>query len=295
MYSKKTVPELKEICRSYKLKVSGNKKELIKRIIENTERNKATLIIQKFFRKYLIKKFNQIKGEHLRKLCVNDTDFYSLDDIKEISYTQFFAFKDITGHAYGWDISSIWNLIIKVKSGEKLLNPYTCTPFPEYVYSSLNKIIKLNKILKINMSFSLEVDNGYVNTFESKLLSTFQYINSLGNYSDHNWVLELSDFQLKKFVMELYDIWTYRAGLSNEMRSLITISNPFPFNVVLFSRTWYTLEELREFVLSIIYNFVYKGQNNEYKQLGVMYVLTALTMVNQNAANALPWLYLSVV
>ena len=38
-----------------------------------------------------------------------------------------------------------------------------------------------------------------------------------------------------------------------------------------------------------------KGINNEYRSLGALYILTALTLVSSDAASALPWLYDSVM
>jgi hypothetical protein len=38
-----------------------------------------------------------------------------------------------------------------------------------------------------------------------------------------------------------------------------------------------------------------KGINNDSKSLGSYYILSALTLVNQSAAEALPWLFDSVV
>ena len=50
-----------------------------------------------------------------------------------------------------------------------------------------------------------------------------------------------------------------------------------------------------KFILSSIEEFVYYGIADEFKNLGASYILTALTLVNQDVANALPWLYQSVV
>ena len=54
-----------------------------------------------------------------------------------------------------------------------------------------------------------------------------------------------------------------------------------------------TLNEigLKQKLLIIFENIVNKGINDQFKQLGALYVLGAITMVNKNAAEALPWLY----
>lgn len=286
-----TIPKLKEICKQYKLKVSGNKTQLVERIKKHVKETSAVTIIQRAFRNHLTRQYNYYKGTHLKNKCVNETDFYSLDEISEIPYEQFFAFKDVGGHVYGWDIASIWNLLIKTKPGEKLLNPYNCMPFPSEVWNSLNNVFSLSKILKINVKFNVDVDESYSNSIESRLLSTFQHINSLGNYSDHNWILRLNVSQLERFLVELRDIWFYRAGIAINVRNQICFHSPF----INYNASMVDIDTLREITLSTIMNFVYKGQTTEYQQLGAMYVLTALTIVSEDAANSLPWLYSSVI
>lgn len=286
-----TIPQLKEICRQHHLKISGNKTQLIERIKKHLKENSAVIKIQRAFRNHLMREYNYYKGYHLKHKCINETDFYSLDKLNDISYEQFFAFKDVSGHVYGWDIASLWNLLVRTKPGEKLVNPYNCQPFPTNMWSSLNNLFRLSKTLKINVKFNVDIDETYTNSFESKLLSTFQHINSLGNYTDHNWVLNLNIMQLHRFLKELTDIWMYRAGIDINTRNLICFHYPFAeynLNIVNF-------DELREITLATIINLVYKGQTAEYQQLGAMYVLTALTIVSTDAANALPWLYSSVV
>jgi hypothetical protein len=44
-------------------------------------------------------------------------------------------------------------------------------------------------------------------------------------------------------------------------------------------------------VLTILENFVNSGINNESRRLGAYYVLGALTLVSEDAATSLPWLY----
>jgi hypothetical protein len=53
--------------------------------------------------------------------------------------------------------------------------------------------------------------------------------------------------------------------------------------------------ELRTIAVSIINNIVKRGVTREDQCLGAFYVLATLTIVNQNARNALPWLYEAVL
>ena len=51
---------------------------------------------------------------------------------------------------------------------------------------------------------------------------------------------------------------------------------------------------IKKKVLHIIENLINRGIDNSAQCLGAFYVLGALTLVNPNAASALPWLYDSV-
>ena len=48
-------------------------------------------------------------------------------------------------------------------------------------------------------------------------------------------------------------------------------------------------------LLKIMECMVTHGQNESQRHLGAFYVLSALTLVNENASNSLPWLYQSVM
>jgi hypothetical protein len=59
----------------------------------------------------------------------------------------------------------------------------------------------------------------------------------------------------------------------------------------------FTKDELlkpREIILEIMDYMVKSGHSNDNRSLGAYYVLAALTLVNEDARNALPWLYQSV-
>ena len=53
--------------------------------------------------------------------------------------------------------------------------------------------------------------------------------------------------------------------------------------------------ELRTICVSIIERMVKRGVSREDQCLGAFYVLATLTIVNQNARDALPWLYEAVL
>ena len=98
-----------------------------------------------------------------------------------------------------------------------------------------------------------------------------------------------------KFIRELYDIWNYRANLQQDVKNNISnFRDPF-LNLNISAIANMSRERLNHIVLTIIERFVYSGINEESRVLGSYYVLCALTLVSSSAAEALPWLYNSVI
>ena len=160
---------------------------------------------------------------------------------------------------------------------------------------------KLNKIFfKNQINLQIEDDTQNIMSEEKKMelraLTLFQNINSLGNYSDPKWFLSLNKIRLIHFIRELNDIWNFRAQLSLETKREICFPYGNPFQN-LFISTLIELEinSVKNNILNILENFVNLGINNDSKSLGCYYVLSALTLVNNDAAQALPWLYESVI
>jgi len=300
------IQQLKLIAKHYKLKLSGNKKELISRLYIFLFLSSYIVKIQKIFRGRLQRKFNNYFGPALRKrdICTNDTDFVTMDDLKDLQYGQFYSFKDNDGRIYGFDIASIYNLIYKNTDSINIskiggINPYNRNKIPTFVMIDLKMIIRTSKILKIQINLEFDTDIGNVSnakTVELRALSLFQNIDSLGNYSSPEWFLTLNRNQLIKFLRELSDIWNYRAQLSNEIKQNICPPNGDPFRNINLS---YIMNEndllnIKKIVLDVLEKFVNNGIDRDSKTLGAYYVLGALTLVNDSAATSLPWLFQSV-
>jgi hypothetical protein len=91
---------------------------------------------------------------------------------------------------------------------------------------------------------------------------------------------------------ELVDIWTYRAQLSVEVKCAICPPLGDPFRNINYYEQ--NLDNIKSSTLNILEKFVNLGVDKDSKALGAYYVLGALTLVNDDAAHALPWLYQSV-
>lgn len=289
--------QLKNMAKDHKLKITGNKTELVSRIYSFLYLSNLAVKVQKIIRGYLQRKYDKIHGPAYknRLLCINTFDFLSMDEVKDITNEQFFSFKDNDGFIYGFDILSLHNLIYKCNGAVK--NPFNQKPITPQIIEQFRTLLRLSRVLKINISTEIsdvtkEVSN--TKSVELRILELFQNIDALGNYSNPQWFLTLSRNELIKFVRELVDIWQYRANLSIETKKTICFptGNPFQgmeqYNVL---QTLPNLDDVRKAILDVLERLVNTGVDKDNKCLGAYFVLCALTLVNNDAATALPWLF----
>lgn len=296
--------QLKKFAKNYKLKISGNKKELFSRIFTFLLLSSHIIKIQKVFRGIIQRNYNYCRGPGFknRKLCNNNSDFITMEGLDEIDNIQFFSYRDLDDFIYGFDLVSVYHLVFKHNKNKNIKpqieNPYNRNLIPDFVSKNIKSLIRLSKILKIPIN--LEVENDYEvsksKSVELNALSLFQTIDSLGNYTNSQWFLSLNRTELVKFMRELVDIWNYRAQLSQEIKSNIYPPNGNPFSSlnIGYLHTENDLNNVKNYILRFCEKLVNSGINNDSKTLGAYYVLGALCLVSPSAAEALPWLYQSV-
>ena len=289
------VRQLREMARFYKQKRSGNKPQLLFILYNFLRFSKFAIIIQKYARGYLRRHYNTLKGPAFLKryMCINDTDFITLEKISTIPHQQLCTMKDKDGYIFGFDICSLYNLLFNKKY--QSLNPYTRKPFPKKFNENIKKIIKLSSLYAetINIVFA----DSYKGLSQEKQvgllgISVFQKIDNLGNHSNSQWLLSLNRSQLFKFIRELMDIWVFRANIPPHLKRKICppVGNPFiGFNSTIYTN--FPLYKLKRKILMVIESFVTNGVDRDSKVLGALYVLTALTLVSKDAAEARPELY----
>jgi len=214
--------------------------------------------------------------------------------MKEIDYYFFISYKDTDGFVYGFNIISIFNLI--KKNDPK--NPYTRNIFSPELILTVERRISFNKLF--NKTYH-EI-NDYCSrkmTIDDKLNELFQKIDLLGNYSQSEWLTSLNVYHLRKFILELHDIWNYRAQILTETKLLICPPLGLPFqNIpihIIMSNMYLDLNIVKNYCFIIINNLINSAELQLNQNLGSIYVLTSLTLVNSEAANALPWLFQSVI
>lgn len=289
--------DLRNILRQYNLKTTGTKDILLSRLYNHLNLLENVICIQSCLRGHQLRKYYSLQGpgRKNRDICVNQNDFCAMMELREIPDYQFFSISDKDGHVYGFDIMSIYNLFIQGNTPE---NPFTKVKFEPLVIVRIIDFIRYSRILgmPINIVFNDLVANSEVDMLDLKAVGLFHKINMLGNYSNSSWFTSLNREGLIFFVKELMDIWDYRANLSTTTKMDICspYGNPFK-NIVSTSINNYEYLRIKKVAIKIINSMVCDGIDEENRKLGAFYVLCGLTLVNIDAANALPWLYQSVM
>lgn len=185
-------------------------------------------------------------------------------------------------------------------------NPYNRDILPQRLFDDLLVIIRLSRIVGRPLNMKMDDDTKMLNIkqqMELRAVTLFQYINFLDNYSDAKWFLDLDIEQTKGFVRELADIWNHRANILLEAKRSIIPPDGQLFKGInihnLLGRQESDIVKLKKTVLQIMERLVQLGGpteiDNNWRKLGAMYILSALTLVNHEAAEAMPIYYYSVL
>lgn len=152
-------------------------------------------------------------------------------------------------------------------------------------------------------TMSYELSQRFELLNETRRLSTnervehlFVEIDSLGNYTQSSWFNTLTHLQFVRLYRCLYDIWAYRGQMAHSVRANICpFHNPFDG---IFPRQIYhdtiTTEQIKKACLIVIENLVYSSSDIDYRKIGALHALSALTLVSPNARLVMPWLYESI-
>ena len=293
-----SLSNLQVIAKFYKIKISGTKQELVIRLFSFLRLSNFAIKIQKIFRGRIQRLYNKLHGPAYlkRELCTNNTDFFTIENLSDLPNSHFFSYKDYDNFIYGFDVISLHNLILK--SGKPVKNPYNRNNIPEVELANFKRMINISKALKLRVNLQIQPETmqfSQKKILELRALELFQTINYLGNYSNPEWLLSLTHQNLIKFIRELMDIWNYRVGLPHQIKCNIypphgEIFRNFNYNYLNVNQE---LDIVKKTVLTILERFVNSGIDQDSKALGSYYVLGALTLVNEPAADALPWLFQS--
>jgi len=295
------VTVLKDICKHHGIKCSGTKQELKARVHTHLMQSHFAQRIQRMVRRNFIRMHSRMSGPAYndRSLCVNGTDFYSMEPMRDIPRNQFISFKDNAGMVYGFDVMSLYTYYdAELNNGHHVpSNPYNRMQFPVTLRGQMHRKIRLTDV--IGVPCKIEEDPEPVLSMQERddqlLFSAFQQINSHGHYADSAWFSELNLVQITRFMRELADIWNYRAQIMPQLKHEICPPNGDPFRYMDLRYMHPDPAMIKHQGIHLIHTFVMTGINRDSQSLGAYYVLSAMTLVSQSAQAAMPWLYESVV
>ena len=124
----------------------------------------------------------------------------------------------------------------------------------------------------------------------------FYEIDLLGNYTSASWLLDLSISSYLSLVRYIYEFWNSIPSITK--RKICPYFNPFQEGLQNINfgvrENMENVDYVKRACVTVMENLIYTGINNEYKQIGTMHILRALTMVSNEARANLPWLYESI-
>ncbi len=296
---KYTIKELHNIIKHFNIKrYRGTKRDDICNYCTNMLfLSHKAYIIQKLWKKFFIKLFNNTLGPgygHF-ELSNNVDDFLTTEKIKDIDYYYFFSFRDKDNFIYTFNLISIASLILNNSNK----NPYNRNVLDKEIVDKVWKRMKYNRILNKTEGFTDYKPKVF--TITERVNRVFHHMDYLGHYTCVNWILDLDSNHLKRFIFELYEIWNYRALLTREVKEQICPpqGNPFlclPRNFMRPSRrhVMYSYNIMLQTATRVMEQLCYSAHTTDNQNMGVLYILSALTLVSENARNSLPWLYASV-
>lgn len=280
--------------------------------------------LQKWVKSRLVAFNDRIRGPGYldRSLCVNDSDFVSLDDLKDIPNNDFISFRDDAGFIYGFSIDNLMELILKTDENYwetfqrnstnlcyrqyirtlynhynkiKINNPYTRFLIPGNV--KLN-VIRLHAQKKFINYLNNNRQNGIIQPLEqdykvlvrNKCFTILQKIDMMGYFTDVAWLMDEQIKTLKLFYKKLANLWNFEFGLNNTSRYRISHTHNLFDNLhdIMISRAdkYIILDK----ILSIMNILVSNGESEADRNSGAIIILYAFASVNPRCIQANPWL-----
>jgi hypothetical protein len=260
--------------------------------LELFKRNVKYIVkIQSIFRGWLVRSANKLRGPGYmnRSLCNNTEDIYLFENLKEIHPDDFITIQDNDGFIYGFHIESIYKYIQLNKEKERINNPYNKNIFDNKIIYGIEKLYKLCKILGIRNTINniLPCDPKFI--LRNKVISVFQKMDELNNYTDIEWFMTLTNLELVRLTFLVRDLFDYRMDLTSIKKKKIVKSG------IVFMRDSHfykhlSFDKLRLEIIDEFDKLVSEGESRDDKYLGSLIILSGLVELVPNCAIAYPWL-----
>ena len=232
---------------------------------------------------------------YVRDQMVSDTDFFSTESLHETPSQYFVSYAE-EGLLYGFDLRSIYTILHRAKTlGEPPLNPYTRSSIPDSFARHVTALAAVLKKRGAAVSWEPLDPPTPEQQSRMRIVDLFALLNELQYYSSPDWYFAMETADHRRFYRELHAIWSIRAGLTDAQKATIVPHyGTRLFRISPHATEDLTSDSLQKLTASTIRTFVMSAADKEERVLGAMYVVSALTLVNEEARAAYPWLYESV-
>jgi len=182
-------------------------------------------------------------------------------------------------------------------------------PIVQHIGNNQNNLNTVIQNLIIPNNYTNEIENNFSNdqlaliekirelrtfSIERRIQNLFIEIDLLGNYTQSSWFSSLERRDFIRFLRCLYEIWNYRAQMPAETkRQICQFRDPF-FQIRFPNAIETDINEIKNICITVMEEMVYTGIDAEFKKLGTLHVLSALTTVSVPARNSMIWLYESL-
>ena len=261
-------------------------KSLFKTIYIGCQNYEAIIKIQNNFRIYNLHKNIKLRGLacYNRDICVNQTDFYTMDDIVDIPNNEFYSYTDSDKFTYGFHIDSIWELVKKKKN--RIMNPYNRDIFNE---NMKDQVTFLHRIKKQNIKIDKNKPSIQI-LVKSKCIDLLSKIDMFGYQTNINWLYNQSPVNLRYFFRRLSHHWNFKIG--NDLKlSILPNGDIINENYTSLTRTTNNNKfKLLDKILTVLDAMVSSSENLDDRNSAAITILYALADVSNEVKQSNPWI-----
>jgi hypothetical protein len=167
------IPQLKFLAAKFRLHRTGNKSTLIDRIVSFFRYNVCAVQMQRIMRGFFVKRSFQLRGPAYknRSVCVNQSDFYTLEPLEDISHFEFYSYTDESNFTYGFNLMSLVTLL--KRKGRGIMNPYNRSKIPEAIIGDIIRLYWYTVILHPECVSEADLEEGYCNQLLEPIHMTY--------------------------------------------------------------------------------------------------------------------------